>query len=192
MGGAASIFNPGMSASSAVGIGIPNCDVATAESQWYAVRTRPRHEKRVEAELQRKGIESFVPTIFETHYWSDRKKRVEVPVFPGYTFVNIPLTLWMRVAVLRVQGVVSFVGSENYGTPIPAEQIETVRKLVQSETPFVSHPFLKVGQKVEIKSGALAGTAGILTECGRRLVISVDAIAQALSIVVTGYDVRPA
>jgi transcription antitermination factor NusG len=161
------------------------------EPHWYAVRTRPRHEKTAETELRTKGIEAFVPTLTETHYWSDRKKRVEVPVFPGYAFVNIPLTSMMRLAVLRVNGIVSFIGTQNHGTPIPNEQIECVRKLIVTQTPFHSHPFLKVGQKVVIRGGALDGTTGILSECGRRLVVSVDAISQSIALVVTGHDVRP-
>jgi transcription antitermination factor NusG len=190
MGGATSFFDPTSVAGNDTGF---NAAVSAPHTptHWYAVRTRPRHEKTVEAELRAHCIESFVPTIIETHYWSDRKKRVQVPVFPGYAFVNIPMTTPLRVAVLRSNGVLNFVGEQNSGTVIPNEEIECVRRLIATQVPFHPHPFLRAGQRVMIRGGSLDGTTGILSECGRRLVVTVNAISQSLSIIVNGQDIRP-
>ncbi len=162
--------------------------------RWYAVQTRPRHEKRVAAELACKGVTNFLPLTKETHRWSDRRKVVEVPLFPCYAFVNLIPDASSRLAVLRVAGVLHFVGAHNFGLPIPDSQIENIRSLLQYQIPMTSHPFLKIGQRVRICSGALDGMEGILVgqNGNRRLVISVESIERSVAISVQGYDVEPA
>src|SRR5690348_7529424 len=81
-----------------------------SRAQWYAVQTRPRHEKKVCAEMQQKHIESYLPLLTQTHYWTDRRKLVEVPLFPGYVFLRASLDPSVCVSVLRIWGVLSFVG----------------------------------------------------------------------------------
>jgi transcription antitermination factor NusG len=78
--------------------------------------------------------------------------------------------------------------------PIPDEQIEAVRALVDSKLPCSSHPFLKIGQRVRIQSGALDGLEGILISKNgdSTLVISVDAIQRSLAVRVNGYEVEAA
>ena len=79
------------------------------------------------------------------------------------------------------------------GIPIPDEQIDAVRILTEEQLPMCSHPFLKIGQRVRVRSGALAGVEGILTgRSGERtLVVSLDAIQRSLSLRIEGYDVEP-
>jgi len=163
------------------------------QPQWYAIHTRPRHEKRTASELEGKGIVTFLPLVTEIHRWSDRRKKVELPLFRGYLFVNIPVSAELRVAVLSTGGVLNFVGAHNQGTSIPESQIEQIRTLLDSKVPFSSHPFLKVGQRVRIRGGCLEGMEGILTaqNGANRLVVSVDGIHRALSISLEGYDVEP-
>jgi len=161
---------------------------------WYAVRTRSRHEKVVERQLQAQGIDVFYPVVNQIHQWSDRRKVVESPLFAGYAFVRIAPSPEERVRVLRTQGVVELVGGHGQGTAIPVEQIEAVRTLVTSNTPFAQHVFLKAGQRVRIRGGALDGVEGILVaqNGSRNLVISVEPIQRSLSIHIQGYQVEPA
>jgi transcription antitermination factor NusG len=161
---------------------------------WYAVRTRSRHEKVVERQLQGKGIDVFNPVTTQIRRWSDRNKRVECPLFSGYTFVHLALSVEERIRVLRTPGVVEFVGAQGQGVPIPAEQIDAVRALVAGNVPFTNHVFLKVGQRVRVRGGALDGVEGILTgqSGSRQLIISVEPIQRSLSISVEGYEVEPA
>lgn len=166
---------------------------AHVEMNWYAVRTRSRHEKVVERQLQSQGIEVFCPVISQIHRWSDRRKMVECPLFTTYAFVRIAPSPEERVRVLRTHGVVDLVGGRGQGVPIPAEQIEAVRAVVAGNVPFTKHPFLKVGQRVRVRGGSLDGVEGILTaqNGSRNLVISVDPIQGSLSIRVEGYEVEP-
>jgi transcription antitermination factor NusG len=98
-----------------------------------------------------------------------------------------------RLRALRVDGVFSLLGVRGAGTPIPDEQIEAVRTLVEGPLPWSSHPFLKIGQRVRIRSGALDGVEGILiSRSGEStLVVSIDAIQRSLAVRIEGYDVEP-
>ena len=143
--------------------------------------------------LSDKGVTTFLPLVRQVHRWSDRRKTVEVPLFSCYVFAKLPPRNDERLRVLLVDGVLSFVGSRGQGIPIPEEQIDSVRKLVEEQLPYCSHPFLKVGQRVRIRSGALDGVEGILLSRNgeRKLVISVDAIQRSLGVCIEGYDVEP-
>ncbi len=160
---------------------------------WYAVRTRSRHEKVVELQLQGQGIDVFNPAISQIRQWSDRRKLIDSPLFPGYAFVRIAPSPEERVRVLRTPGVVELVGRQGQAIPIPSEQIDAVRVLIASKTPFTKQGFLKVGQRVRVRGGSLDGVEGILVaqNGSRNLVISVEPIQRSLSIRIEGYEVEP-
>src|SRR5271166_3826332 len=129
---------------------------------WFALQTRARHEKVAVQRLLDKGVTTFLPLVRQVHRWSDRRKTVELPLFSCYVFTKLVPRNDERLRVLLVDGVLNFVGPRGQGIPIPEDQIDSVRKLVQEQLPFCSHPFLKVGQRVRIRSGALDGVEGIL------------------------------
>lgn len=160
---------------------------------WFAIRTRSRHEKVVERQLQSQGIDVFYPVVNQIRQWSDRRKLVETPLFAGYAFVRIAPCAKERVRVLRTQGVVDLVGAQGQGIPIPEDQIEVVRAVVRLNLPFSQHVFLKVGQRVRVRGGALDGVEGILVanNGNQSLVISVDPIQRSLAIQIEGYPVEP-
>lgn len=160
---------------------------------WFAVHTRSRYEKRVAAQLGEKQIDSFLPTMEEVHHWSDRRKVVEQPLFPGYVFVRISPEDQVRGSVLRTIGVVGFVGIQGRGLSIPDQEIENIQRLLSSEIPFGPYPFLRVGQKVRIRGGYLDGIEGILVakNSDQSVVISVELIQRSLSIRVRGFDLEP-
>jgi transcription antitermination factor NusG len=161
-------------------------------AHWYALHTRARHEKMVEQRLRERGVEAYLPLVTEIHRWSDRKKKVQLPLFSNYVFARLSSTKGDRFRILTIDGIFGFVGGRGEGTPIPQTQIEAVRALVDGGLPWSSHPFLKIGQRVRIRSGALDGVEGILIDRagGSTLVISVDAIQRSLAVRVEGYDVE--
>src|ERR1039457_3664365 len=126
--------------------------VETEDESWYGLHTRPRHEKIVEQRLQERGVTAFLPLVTEVHRWSDRKKTVEVPLFGCYVFAKFTPNRSDRLRVLRVDGVFGLVGTRGEGTPIPDQQIDAVRSLVETQLPWSSHPFLKIGQRVRVTS----------------------------------------
>jgi len=164
------------------------------EENWYALHCRPRHEKIVTQSLIERGVETFLPTVTEIHRWSDRKKSVQLPLFSCYVFAKFAPNRTDRLRVLRVGGVLALVGNHGEGAPIPDEQIDAVRALVEGDVPWSPYPFLKIGQRVRIRGGALEGLEGILVSRNgnHTLVISVDAIQRSLAVRVEGYEIEAA
>ncbi len=163
------------------------------QAQWYALRTRSRHEKMVADQLEKQGIENFLPVVKKSRQWSDRVKEVELPLFSGYTFVRVVLTSPDRLRVLQTHGVAGFVGINCCGTAIPENQIQDIRTLLASDLTVEEQPFLRVGQRVRVRGGALDGVEGILSAQNddRSLVISLEPIQRSLSVRIQGYAVEP-
>ena len=171
-----------------------NCtEGSSLTRQWFAIQTRSRHEKKIADELQHRGVEVFLPTIRLTRKWSDRVKKVDFPLFAGYEFVKIFPTPGERLKVLTVYGVLSFVGVAGRGAPIPDVEIENLKTALANEIALRPTPFLKMGQRVRVRGGALAGMEGILTGTRgeKHLVISISTIQKSVSLVIAGYDVVP-
>lgn len=173
--------------------GLPADLVAAAQPNWFAIRTRSRHEKLVARQLETQGIQSFLPIVCKIHQWTDRRKEVHEPLFSGYTFVRLDPGSPDRVRVLQTQGVVSFVGVQGVGVPIPDHEIENIHTLVSSGVSYHERPYLYVGQRVRISGGALDGLEGVLTaeNSDQSVVISVSLIQRSLSVRVAGYNVVP-
>ena len=161
-------------------------------TNWFAVSTRSQHEKFVAGQLECQGVTAFLPTVTEIHRWSDRRKLVEQPLFRGYLFVRGSLTPAFRRTVLVARGVVSFITMQGEPVPVPDEQIEVIQRLLNHKIACMTHPFLKVGQRVRVRGGALDGVEGIFTCCNKdqSLVISIDAIQRSLAVRIEGYDVE--
>jgi transcription antitermination factor NusG len=162
-------------------------------AHWYAVHTRARHEKMVAERLREQGMTTFLPLVTEVHSWTDRKKKVELPLFSCYVFVNMVPGGKERLRVCSTDGVLQIVGTRGQGLPIPDEQIDAVRLILAEQLPWSSHPFLKIGQRVRIRGGAMDGVEGILLARNgdRTLVVSVDVIQRSLAVRIEGYRVEP-
>lgn len=168
---------------------------ASAASQdpaerWYAVWTRSRHEQVVRTQLDEKCVAVFLPTISRWSRWKDRKKQIEVPLFPGYVFARFAAA--DRLAVLKCSGVASIVSFNGEPAPVPDHEIESIRTLLASTLPYDPCPTIKTGAIVEVSHGPLKGVVGRLTRKGpqSRLILSVDLIGQAVSVQVDAADVK--
>lgn len=172
-------------------IGAPGRDETGAS--WFAIQTRPRHEKKVAEGLGEKGVTTFLPLFSSMHQWSDRRRLVEMPLFPGYVFVRIGGAADSRIPVLRTHGVVNFVGIRGTGVAIPDCQIEAIQTILDRQIPFGPHPFLSVGRQVRIQGGSLDGLQGILVakNSDQSLIVSVELIQRSLVIRIAGYGVVP-
>ena len=158
--------------------------------RWYAVWTRSRHEQVVRTQLDEKHVTAFLPTMTRWSRWKDRKKQIEVPLFPGYVFARFEPG--ERLSVLKCSGVVSIVSFNGEPAPVPDHEIESIRTLVASTLPYDPCPTIKTGTLVEVSHGPLKGVVGRLTRKGSqsRLVLSVDLIGQAVSVQVDAADVK--
>ncbi len=158
---------------------------------WYALHTRSRHEKVARDQLAAKGITNLLPLWHKRSIWKDRIKMIDVPLFRGYLFAYFPMK--RKVDVLQSIGVVRIVGFNGYPVPVPEEQIQAVRTMVEKHLHYDPHPFLQEGMRVRVKRGVLAGAEGILLTKKQhyRLVISVDLIQQSVAVDIDSADVEP-
>lgn len=167
-------------------------EIAAGNAKWYAIQTRPRHEKKVNVQLHAKGVEGFLPLVTEKHKWSDRSKIVQQPLFACYMFVHIPDSNERRMSVLSSEGVCWFVGDRGKGLPIPDKQIQDIQTILGGTIPFAPYPFIRVGQRVRIHGGCLDGVEGILVskDSEQTVVVSVELLRRSLAVRINGYDLE--
>jgi transcription antitermination factor NusG len=159
---------------------------------WFAVHTRSRHEKQVDSFLKEKRIDAFLPLIKTPSRRKDRVKFVDLPLFPGYLFVKIPLGNVYDVITTR--GVTRIVGTDILTPiPIPEKQVNDIKLLVSSNIKLDPYKYLATGTRIRVKYGPLAGIEGILlkkkTNC--RVVVSVDLLQRSVSAEVCIADIEP-
>jgi transcriptional antiterminator NusG len=165
---------------------------ALAGTEWFAIWTRSRHEQVVREQLEKKQIAAFLPTIPRWSHWKDRKKKIDWPLFPGYCFARFDPA--HALPVLKCTGVVNIVSFDGKPAPIPEFELDSIRLLVGSEMQFDPCPLVREGMMVEVVHGPLRGVIGrLMRKDAQRanLVLSVDLIGQAVSVVVEAGDVRP-
>lgn len=157
---------------------------------WYAIYTRPNFEKRVDHELKLKGLESFLPTRQVIHYWSDRKKKIEEPLFRSYVFIHA--NAQERYLSLQTRGVVRMVCFNGQPARIPDEQIQSIHRILEHGYDPEPYQYLNFGDEVEIVAGPLRGIRGFFIEERKkgRLVVSINAIKQSIAIEVDRGQVR--
>ena len=149
---------------------------------WYAVQTRSNSERLVYRVLEEKGYELFLPMYSEQRRWSDRMKQINIPLFPGYVFCR--LDSHNRFPILQSSGVVRIVGNGNLPIPIPEEEIEAVKNVVQSTLPYTPWSSLAPGHRVVVERGPLMGLQGVLLRVkqGHRLVVSISMLQRAVAV----------
>jgi transcription antitermination factor NusG len=164
------------------------------DAMWFAVQTRPRYEKKIAAALKHREVEAFLPLRSQVHQWSDRRRVVDLPLFPTYLFVRIPWTTEARIPVLRTSGVEQIVGARGIGSPIPESEMESLRILLSQSVDLQTHSFLNEGQRVRIRGSCLDGIEGVLVAKNNdlSLVVSIHIIQRSLAIRLSGYQVEAA
>jgi transcription antitermination factor NusG len=162
-----------------------------AAHQWFAIRTAAGREKLVSAQLQNKGYEEFLPLYRSRRQWSDRTKELEFPLFPGYLFCRFDFS--NRLPILVTPGVKLIVGFGKIPAPVSCEEIESLRRVVASGAEATPWPYLSVGQKVQVREGALAGLEGILLQVKNsyRIVLSVELLRRSVAVELDRASVVP-
>ena len=154
---------------------------------WYVIYVRSKHEKNVHLALLDKGIDASLPMMTVVRKWSDRKKKMQIPLFRGYVFVKIDVNI-DNLNVLQTAGVVKFIGIRNKPSRIPDEQIHWMHMLVAESDTVRAEKEIPVGQRVRVMIGPFKGIKGVVRRVGSRsrLVVLIESIMQAISI-----DIKP-
>jgi transcription antitermination factor NusG len=157
---------------------------------WYALYTNARHEKVVAHQLEQRQIETFLPLYRTWHRWKDRRKQIELALFPSYVFVRIEEQ--QKLPVLKVPGAVHVVSFNGKMAALPQREIDALRTALENEIYAEPCPYLKIGRRVRVVRGPMQGAEGILSrkkdKC--RVVISVDVLMRSVAVEVDATDLE--
>lgn len=162
---------------------------------WHALYVRSRAERKVLTQLEEMGVEAYLPLITRIKQWSDRRKKVEEPLFRSYVFVHNSLR--QHYDILNVYGVVRFVTFEHEAVIVPDNQIVAIKKYiddpVEDEQAVKQNDDLRVGQKVRITNGVLQGLIGRLVSVNnkRRLIVYIESVGQTVPVSIARAKVEP-
>jgi transcription antitermination factor NusG len=162
------------------------------ENRWYALYTKPRHEKVVKRVLDEKGVENFLPLKRILSRWADRKVELLLPLFPGYVFARYS-PIKDHYKVLTTRGIVTAVGTKQTPWPIPDYEITSLILASNCNLNIEQHAYLSAGRRVRITNGPLTGIRGILlsTRKKNRLILSVDLLQRSVAVEVDLLDAEP-
>lgn len=165
-----------------------------AAKSWFALYVQVNHEKEVSKRLQEKSIDNFLPLL---ECWSkrrDRRKKIHIPLFPGYLFVHTILDNYTNVNILKTPGALTILRNSEGPLPIPDHQVENLQTILESKKTLSLHQYLQQGDWVRVVRGHLAGCAGILVRQNPkkgRLVVSIDIIQKSVGVELDLEDVEP-
>lgn len=166
------------------------------EPRWYAVHVKARKEKAAARDLVERGFEVFLPSRIERRAWSDRVKRVELALFPGYLFVRTPMSAARRVELLRSGHIYDLVGrlpgDERIAQAVPDREIESLRTLLATERDLDPIERLVEGTPVAVVGGPLRGVRGVVEEAPdgrRRVVVQISLLGRGVRALLSADDV---
>jgi transcription antitermination factor NusG len=161
------------------------------EPHWYAAYTCANHEKRVAEQLKGRAVECFLPLYKSVRRWKDRSVQLELPLFPGYVFVQMPQR--DRLRVLEIPSVAHLVSFNGIPAALPEEEIESLREALAGRLWVEPHPYLTIGRRVRITAGSLSGHEGILVrrKGNLRVVLSIQLIQRSVAVDIDAAAIEP-
>lgn len=165
------------------------------KANWYALYVKSRHEFVAQQECERKGLQTFLPSVKRLRRWKDRKKFIDFPLFPGYLFVHVRQNPEEFLEVLKTRGVVTFISLEpGAPTPVSPEEIRSLRTLIESGEEFDTYPHLSEGSRVRVRYGPLKGAEGVLRkkEGQHMFLVNVELLGRSLGVKIYADDVEDA
>jgi transcription antitermination factor NusG len=142
----------------------------------------------------KKRIETFLPLIEKWSRRKDRRKKIKLPLFPGYLFVRTMMDPYIHLEILKTDSVVRILGNDGRPESIPDDQIFSIQTLIKNGVAITPYPYLKEGMRVRVVNGPLLGIEGILIKTKtqkNRLVISVDLLKESASVEIDEDDIEP-
>ena len=166
-----------------------NSEFAAVKNKWHVLYTRPRHEKRLNEFLTVRNIKTYLPLYKTVKQWSDRKKKVEEPLFKSYLFVKADETNYFTI--LNAPGAVKFVHFGNELATISDKEVAMIEQLLNYPQQVEVEDFSVVaGDKIKIASGPFKNIEGTLVSIRgkNRLIIQIEQLGKNLLIDIPAYN----
>ena len=153
----------------------------SSSQNWYVVYTLPKSEKKVAASIANMGFESYLPLHSVYRQWSDRKKKIEVPLFPNYVFVKTDDR--SKGYLYSIRELVKFISVEKKPVVVQEKVINTIRQVLREDSTVTSEAYFQEGMSVRVKYGQFAGLEGIILvkKGSARIIVKIDGLRQAFS-----------
>jgi transcription elongation factor/antiterminator RfaH len=150
------------------------------QSAWYVAHTRSRFEQVVSDGFGKKSLETFLPKITVMSKRRDRRKKIRVPLFPGYVFIRSDLNPHERLEIVKTTGVVRLVGNKDGPIPVPDEAIDSLRIIVAVDNPVETGTRFRKGDRVMVVEGPFVGVIGTFVRYRGfgRVVVAIEALGQ--------------
>jgi transcription elongation factor/antiterminator RfaH len=155
-------------------------DETHMQPSWYVAHTRSRFEQVVFDGLSKKSLEAFLPKITVMSKRRDRRKRIRVPLFPGYIFVRSDLNPHERLEIVKTAGIVRLIGNKTGPIPVPDEAIDSLQIMVVGDNPVETGTRFRKGDRVMVVEGPFIGVIGTFVRYRgfNRVVVNVEALGQ--------------
>jgi transcription antitermination factor NusG len=146
---------------------------------WFVLYTKPRNEVKVAERLAAAGITVYCPMVTTVKQWSDRKKKVTVPLFTSYVFVNVAEA--QRSAVFDIPGVVRYVFWLGKPAVVRAEEIAVIKEMLSDTYKDVRFAALKPGTTIIVEDGLFKGqTATFKEQKGNKTILILNGLGTKL------------
>lgn len=153
-----------------------------SEKHWFALYIKPRHEFKAELQLKSVSIENYLPTYIVTKRWSDRKKKINEPLFRGYIFIYASekerLIALLQSSIVRC---ISFLGKPSI---VPEWQINNLKKILNKSPEMIVSNKIEIGTSIKITEGPFKDVIGVVIETqeDKWLSVSVDLIHRSIMV----------
>ena len=153
--------------------------------KWFVFYTKSRQEKKISELLLKSGFEPFLPIQKVMRQWSDRKKKVEVPLFNSYIFVKIEE--YNIVEILKIPGVSWNIKHNGQPAFLREKEFDLINRYLETglfieTTSEVTD--ITLGAKVRVLDGPLKGMSGVLSKKNSQdlFTIFIDSLNYSLSV----------
>ncbi|MEO6693746.1 MAG: UpxY family transcription antiterminator [Ignavibacteria bacterium] len=162
------------------------------ERKWYAMQTKPRNEKLVLRQIQAKGIEAYLPVIEKIRIWSDRKRKIEIPLFSGYIFIHA-MEVERLDAISNTLGAIRYIFYEKRPAVVSQREIELIKQaLTEPEKISIEDKKIKKGDMIIVTRGVFKGMKGYVNEFrgNYKLTVNLEELSYSFSIIVNSNEVN--
>ena len=152
------------------------------DNKWYALYTKPRWEKKIHASLIRKNIESWCPVKRIENQWTDRKKKIDEPIFKSYIFVRIDIK--NRTPVLMTDGVLNFVHYLGKPAVIRDEEVQIIKQYLSEKDAILTLQSIQAFEettKVLVTYGVFMDKVGtVIKKEKKKIYVKLESLGQVM------------
>jgi len=156
---------------------------------WFVFYTYPKAEKSISTQLANAGYETYLPLQEEVRQWHDRKKKLQIPIFPNYIFIKTEIVKIYEV--LKFPRIVRCIKFNNKPSQVRDDEIALIKNIEHNCTNVIVSNKLEKGERVTIQGGPLNGLQGIIEESRdiRHIIVNIDSISYSLRVLLSPNEI---